>query len=127
MTVTTSRGWSVAVLGAGLEKNTALLGAVRGWRREATGDRGEAPFLDVGLDEDESRLAQIDVNSGRPVGADGREEVLRLEAMHDFLELLAVASKEYGTGAGSISNADNVALDKTGAVGCMTKGLVVVA
>lgn len=127
MAVAASRGWSVAVLGAGLEKNTALLGAVRGWRCEATGDGGETPFLDVGLDEDESGLAQVDVNSGRTVGADSREEVLRLEPMHDFLELLAVASEEYGAGSGSISNADDIALDETGTVGGMTKGLVIVA
>lgn len=123
----TSLGWGIAVLGAGLEKNTALLGAVRGWRREAAGNGGEAPFLDVGLDEDESRLAQVDVHSSRAVGADSREEVLRLEPVDDFLELLAVASKEDGTGPGSVSNADDVALDEAGAVRSVAKGLVVVA
>jgi hypothetical protein len=52
---------------------------------------------------------------------------LRLEAVHDFLELLAVASKEDGTGSGSVSHAYDIALDEAGTVGDLAKGLVVVA
>lgn len=109
--MTTSLWWCVAVLCAGLEENTALLGTVRGWRREAAGDGGESPFLDVGLDEDEARLAEIDMNRGWAVGANSREEVLRLETVNDFLELLAVASKEDSSGPGSVPNTYDVALD----------------
>lgn len=67
-----------AVLGAGFEENAALLRAVRGRGSQAARDRGQPPFLDICLDEDEARLTKIDVNRRWPVGSNGGKEVLRL-------------------------------------------------
>lgn len=122
-----SVGGRVAVFCAALQQNATLLGAVRWRRRKASSDGRKAPFLDVGFDEDEAGLTKVDVNSGGPVGADGREEVLRLEAMDDFFEPLAVAGEENGARARTIADADNIALDELRTVGCAAKGLVVVA
>lgn len=72
----TSRRWSIDVLSAGFEKNAALLRAIRGWRGETASDGREAPFLDVGLDEDETRLTKVNVDGGWAVCTNCREEVL---------------------------------------------------
>jgi hypothetical protein len=59
------------------------------------------------------------------VGADGGEEVLRLEAVGDVVEFLAVAGEEKGAGAGAVADADDVALDIGRAVGGGCEWLVV--
>jgi hypothetical protein len=64
------------------------------------------------------------MDDARPVGADRREEVLRLDAVDYILQLLAVAGEEDGAGAGTISATNNVALYYRGAVGCWVEGLV---
>ena len=61
------------------------------------------------------------------VGADGGEEVLRLEAVGDVVEFLAVAGEEEGACAGAVADADDVALDVGRAVGSRCEGLVVAA
>lgn len=63
----------------------------------------------------------------RAVGADGGEEVLRLEAVGDVVELFAVAGEEDGARAGAVADSYNVALDVGGAVGGRCEGLVVTA
>jgi hypothetical protein len=87
-----------------------LLATIRwGWG-EAASHGGQAPFLDVALDEDESHLAKVYMDGARSVGTYGREEVLRTIIMSHVLEFLAVASKEDGAGSGSISNTYHIAL-----------------
>lgn len=115
------------VLVAGFQQDATLFGAVRRRGCEAARDGRQSPFLDVGLDEDEAGLAEVDVDSSRAVGADGREEVLGLEAVDDFLELLAVAGEEDAACPGSVADTDNVALNELGAVRCLVEGLVVAA
>lgn len=110
-----------------LKQNTALLAAVRRRRRQAAGLRREPPFLDVGLDEHEAQLAEVDVHLAGPVGADRGEEVLRFEPVRHVFEFLAVAREEHGSRARSVADADDVALDVLGAVGCPGEGLVVPA
>lgn len=127
VSVTTSLGRDVAVLGAGFQENAALFGAIRRRRSETAGHRSQTPFLDVGLDKYEARLAQVDVHGGRAVGADSRKEVLRLEPVHNLVELLAVAGEENGAGPRPVANADDVALDEARAVGGLVEGLVVMA
>jgi hypothetical protein len=110
-----------------LEKYAPLLRAVRGRGRQGTRDGRETPLLDVGLDEHEAGLAEVDVHAAGPVGAHGGEEVLVLEAVADVLELLAVAGEEDGARAGPIADAYYVALDIGGPVRGWGKGLVVPA
>lgn len=114
-----------AAVGARFQQNTTLLRSVRRRRREASGSGSQTPFLDIGLDEDETGLTKVDVDHGRTVGANSGEEVLRLETVDHLLELLAVASKEDGTGSRAVANTDNIALHQLGAVGSRAKGLVV--
>jgi len=72
----------VSVLPPSLEENAALLGAVRRWRGQGARHWGETPLLDVCLDEYKAGLAKVDVDDARPIGTDGREEILRLQSMH---------------------------------------------
>lgn len=114
----------VAVLAPGLEQDVALLGAVRRRRREAAGHGGEAPLLDVGLDEDEAGLAKVDVDDAGAVGADGGEEVLRLDTVNDVLQFLTVAGEENGARPRAVADANDVALDVLRCVGRRVEGLV---
>lgn len=66
--------WRLAAL-ACFQKNATLLAPVGGWGREGARCGGETPFLDVGFDEYEAELAEVNVNRGGAVGADSREEV----------------------------------------------------
>lgn len=79
------RGAGVAILSACSQQYAPLLGAVRRRGCERSGNRGEAPFLDVGLDEHEAGLAEVDVDDTGTVCADGREEVMRLEPVRNVL------------------------------------------
>ncbi len=71
-------------------------------------------FLTLASMKTKPGLAEVDVDDAGPVGADRGEEVLRLEAVDDVVELLAVAREEDGARAGSVAYADNVALDDLG-------------
>lgn len=94
----------------GLQKNAALLTAVR-WRRcKAASHRCKAPFFDVCFYEYKSTLPEVDVYSTRSVSADRWEEILGLEAMSHIIQFLAVAREEYRACARPIPNANNVAL-----------------
>jgi hypothetical protein len=67
-----------AIFGTGFQKNAALFRAVRGRGSQAARHRGQTPFLDICLDEDETRLTEINMHRSGAVCSDGREEVLRL-------------------------------------------------
>jgi hypothetical protein len=64
---------------------------------------------------------------GRTIRADGGEEVERLETVCNVVEFLAVACEEYCTRARTVADANDVALDEGGAVGCPGKGLIIAA
>lgn len=114
-------------LSSGLEEYTSLLAAVRGRRGQTARHGCQPPLLDIRLDEDEARLAEVDVDGARAVGADGGEEVRCLEAVGDVVELLAVAREEDGAGARAVADADDVALNVGRSVGGGSEGLVVAA
>ena len=97
-------------ISAGLYENTALLTAIRRWRSKTTGHGCQSPFLDVGFDEDKPHLSEIHVYVARSVGSHCGEEVLRLEAMRNVFEFLAVAGEEDGARARPVSYPNNVAL-----------------
>lgn len=67
------------------------------------------------------------MNDSRTVGADGREEVLCLETVDNFVEFLSITGEEDGTGPRAISDADDVALDEWRAVWGRAERLVVAA
>ncbi|KAI6770773.1 hypothetical protein HG531_009628 [Fusarium graminearum] len=93
-----------------------LIRSVRGRRGQASSDRSETPLLDVGLDEDETSLSEVDVNSSRAVCTDGREEVLCLETVDYLFELLAIAREEDSTGSRTVTHANNIALYQWGTI-----------
>lgn len=97
-------------ISATFEKNAALLAAVWGRWGEAASHRSQSPLLDIGFDKDETHLAKVDLDVTWPVGSDGREEVLRLEAVGNIIQLLAVASEKDSSGAGSVADSYNVSL-----------------
>lgn len=109
------------------EEDAALLTTVRRWWRQTAGHRRQTPFLDVGLDEDEAALAEVDVHGAGPLRADGGEKVLRFEAVGHVVELFAVACEEDGAGAGTVADTDDVALDVFRTVGGGREGLIVAA
>ena len=107
---------AAAATNPAVEQDAALLAAVRRRRGQASRQGCEPPLLDVGLDVDEAHLPKVDVHRARPRGAHGREEILRLEHLRDFLQLLAVAREEDGPGARPVADADDVAAHVGGAV-----------
>jgi hypothetical protein len=108
-----------------VQKNRALFAAVRWWRSQAASLWCETPLLHVGLDKDESHLSKVDVHLTGSVCADRRKEVLSLQAVRDIVELLAIASEKESAGPWSISNANDVSLDKSRAVCGGVEGLIV--
>ena len=110
-----------------LKQDTTLLTSIRGWWRKTPRHRCQTPFLDIRFDEDEARLAEVDVHGARAVCADGGEEVLSFETVSYIVELFAVASEENGACAGAVADAYHVALDVGRAVGGRCEGLVVAA
>jgi hypothetical protein len=67
------------------------------------------------------------MDDARPVCAHCGEEVLRLQAMNDIIQLLAVSGEEYRPRPWSVSNANNVALHDIRAICCRRERLVVPA
>jgi hypothetical protein len=120
-------GISRTVLGTSFQQNATLLRSVRGWGSQTSSNGGETPFLDVGLDKDESSLSEVDVDSSRAVCADGGEEVLRLETVDYLFELLTIACEEDSTSPRSVTHADNIALYQWGPVRSGAKWLVIAA
>ena len=112
---------------SGFEQYASLLASVRwGWRKTAC-HGCQAPFLDVGFDEDEAALAEVDMHCARAVGADCGKEILGFESMGDIVEFLAVAGEEDSPGSGTVAYADDIALDVFWAIIGGREGLVVAA
>ena len=101
-----------------------MLAAVRWWWSQAAGHGRQSPLLNIGFDEDESHLAEIDVNSTRAVSPNGREEVLAFQVVRELVQLLAVPGEENGAGARSVPYADDVSLDIRGSIRGGSEGLV---
>jgi hypothetical protein len=112
-------------LASRVQKNRSLLTAI--WRRgsQAASLRGKAPFLHIGLDEDESHLSKVDMNLARSLSADRGEEVLRFETVCDIVQFLAVTGEEDGTSARPVPDSYNITLDICGTVSGRCEGLVV--
>jgi hypothetical protein len=120
-------GISRTVLGTGFQQNATLLRSVRGWRSQTSSDGGQTPFLDIGLDEDEAGLSEVDVNSSRAVCANGGEEVLCLETVDYLFELLTIACKEDSTSSRPVTHTNNIALYQWGPIRSGAKWLVIAA
>lgn len=95
---------------ASLEEDAALLATVGGWGSETACRRSQAPLLDICLDEDEAGLPKVHMHRARSVGSDGWEQVLRLETVGHVFQLLAVPREEYRARAGTVADADHIAL-----------------
>ncbi len=95
---------------AGFQEDAALFAAVWRWGREAAHHGRQTPFLDVRFDEDEAHLPEVDVHRARTVGADGGEEVLRLQPVCDVVQLFTVAGEEDGPHAWPISDPYDIPL-----------------
>lgn len=108
-----------------LKQDGALLAAVRRRRCETARHGCKTPFLNVGFNEHKAHLAEVDVNLTRARGADGGEEVLRFKPVGDIFELFAVAGEKYGASAGTVANADDIALEELRAVRRRDEGLIV--
>ena len=110
---------------ASFEENTALLAAVR-WRRGETACHGrKTPLLDIRFDKDEAHLAKVDLYVAGAVGADCREEVLRLEPVSNIVELLAVAGEEDSTASWPIAYSDYITSNVRRSIGrCRIERLV---
>lgn len=122
-----SHGPSVPILAACLEENAAGLRPIWRWWCEGSRHGSQTPLLDVCLDEHKSSLAKVDVDDGGTVGADGGEEVWRLEPVDNILQPFPVASKEDGPRPGSVTDADDIPLHDLRAVRGRVEGLIVPA
>ena len=67
------------------------------------------------------------MDSTGTIGADCREEVLRLVSVHHILQFLAVAGEEDGSRAGSVAHADDVTLAELRSIRRWREGLVMPA
>ena len=112
---------------SGFEQYASLFASVWRGRRKTACHGRQAPFLDVGFDEDETALAEVDMHCARAVGADCGEEVLGFQTVGHVVEFLAVAGEKDGARSGAVSDANNVALDVFRSVVCGSEGLVMAA
>lgn len=103
--------WLPYTLPACLQENASLLAAVRRGRSKAASHGCQSPFLHISFDIYKAHLTEIDVHGARSVGTHGREEVLALEVVSEFVQSLAVTSEENRAGARLIANSDDIALD----------------
>ena len=106
--------WILTGTASNVEENAATLAAVRRGRGKSTNTRGKTPFLDIRLDENKAGLSKVDMDATGPVCADRREEVPPGEPNEGILCLSAIPGKENGSGTGTVSNAENVALLEQG-------------
>jgi len=118
---------SRTVLGTSFQQNATLLRSIRGWRSQASSDGSETPFFDVGLDENEAGLPEVDVNSSGTICSNGGEEILCLETVNYLLKFLTVASEEDSASSRTITHADDIALDQGGTIRSRAKWLVITA
>lgn len=93
-----------------VQKYRSLFAAIRWWRRKAASLWCETPFLDVGLDENEAHLTEIDMYLARSVCSNRGKEVLCFETVCDIIELLAVASEEERSSPWSVADANDISL-----------------
>jgi hypothetical protein len=107
------------------QQNAPLLAAIGRRRCERTSLRCETPLLHVCFYENESHLAEVDVNISRAICANRGEEVLALKAVCDVLESFAVAGEENSTGPRAIAYAYYVALYESWRIVCCVERLVV--
>lgn len=117
----------LCALSACLKQYTALLAAIGGWRRKASGHWSEAPFLDVGLDKDESALAEIDVYGTRSISTNCREEVLRFQTMCNIVQLFPISSEKHSASTRSVADTYYITLNIFRTVITRSKRLVVAA
>ena len=117
--------WLSYALTTRLKQDAALLAAIRRRRSQAARRGSQAPFLDVGLNEDEAHLAKVNVNSTRAVCADGWKEVLRFEIVGNFVQFLPVPGEEDAARSWPIANANHITLNIFRAVGDPVEWLIV--
>lgn len=111
-------------LSAGLKQNAAVFTAVgRGWC-QATCHRSQAPFLNVGLDEHEAHLAEIDMDGTGTVGSNSWEQILRPIVVNHVLQFLPIAGEKYCARSRPVANTDDIALEQRWAVRCRCERLV---
>lgn len=115
---------SVTVFSASLQQDAAGFGTIWGWGCQRPSHGCETPFLHISFDENESSLAEVDVDSRGSVGADSGEEILVLQSMAYIIQLLAVPSEENATCSGTVPAAYDIALDNLWPVRCMVERLV---
>lgn len=114
----------ISVFSSSLQQDAAGFGAVWRWGSQRARHWSQAPFLDIGFNENEASLAKVDVDSCGSVGANSGEEILVLHPMDRVIEFLAVASEEDATGSRAVSASNNIALDELRRVWCMVERLV---
>ena len=117
----------IAIFPPRFEEYGVRLRAIWRRRRQRARHGSETPLLDVGLDENEAGLTEVDVYDARPVRADGGEEVLCLQSMDSILHLLAVSCEENRASPGPVADANNIALHNLRTVGSCCEGLVIAA
>lgn len=61
---------------ATLEQDATSFAAIRRRRRKTAGHGSQPPFLNICLDEDETKLTKVDVDAARTIGTDSWEEVV---------------------------------------------------
>lgn len=115
---------SVAILPASLQQDAASLGTVRGWGSKRPSHWGQAPFFHISFDENKSSLAEVDVDGCGSVGADSGEEILVLHSVAHIVQLLAVPSEEDATCSGTVTAADDIALNDLRSVRRVVERLV---
>lgn len=104
-----------------------MLAPVGGRWGEGARCRRETPFLDVRFDENEAKLAEVNMDRGGTIGADGREEVQGFEAVCGVVKFFAVAREEDGACAWTVADADDVTLVEGGRVRGTIERLIVAA
>lgn len=92
------------------EKDTAGFAAIWWWWCKTASHGCEAPLLHVRFDEHESHLPKVDVYVGRSIGSDGGEEVMKLHAVTNVFQLLAISCEEYCPSSWPISHSYYISL-----------------
>lgn len=115
---------SITVFPASLQQDAACFGTVRWWGGQRPSHGCETPFLHISFDENESSLAEVDVDSCGSVGADSGEEILVLHPVAHIVQFLAVTSEEDAPCSGTVPATNDIALNNRGPVGCVVERLI---
>lgn len=102
-----------------------MLAAVGWWRRQTARHGSQAPFLDICLDKDESRLPKVDMHSAWTVRTHCWEKILRLETMSYVLELLPIPSEKNRACPRPITHSNYITLYYLRSVSWGVEGLIV--